>query len=136
MTDLERQINEISERMQPTIDDLELVARHEAKAKRAKLRRLALYSMLVLACFLGYVSHLMTYTAPGIIAVPGFQHGVAFCGVEYGVVAYTEDNEFWHDKERDITYVVNEGHINDEEVNNLVLTAQVECAKLAKEKKQ
>ena len=86
--------------------------------------------LLILVCFVAYVSHVITVDTPGIVAVPGYEHGVGFCGIEFGVALHAEEDHYWHDKRHDITYVVNAGHLEDEEVLQLVHKAEVYCANL------
>lgn len=69
----------------------------------------------------------------GIISVEGYEHGVAFCGEEFTMVAHSMNAHTWYDNVNDITFVVNSGHKQDKEVKELMDLATVECAKLKQE---
>jgi len=61
----------------------------------------------------------------GIVTLEDYGEAVAFCGYEY--VAFPSDAHVI--QEKDITYVINNGHVNDSEINELEELALVECAK-------
>ena len=66
------------------------------------------------------------FDTKGIVTVPYWSHGVAFCGEEYDAVVHKRDAHTWVDKYA--TYVVNAGHENDPEVKHLEFWAEKECA--------
>ena len=62
-----------------------------------------------------------------IVALEGYEHGVAFCGDEWLGIAHAADAHAWKDDVA--TYVVNEGHKEDPEVQQLVQLAKLQCCK-------
>jgi hypothetical protein len=65
----------------------------------------------------------------GIIILEGYEHGVGFCGKEYGTVLFSATDAVI--KMDDIaTYVINENHQNDPQVNELIALTHTECNKL------
>lgn len=63
----------------------------------------------------------------GIVILEGYEHGVGFCGQEYGAVLFSATDTVIKD---DIgTYVINKGHDNDPQVKELVALTHTECNK-------
>ena len=64
----------------------------------------------------------------GIVGLEGYAHGVAFCGDEFSWLIVKPTDESHYDKENNITYVINHGHGEDPEVEQLKDLATTECA--------
>lgn len=63
----------------------------------------------------------------GIVAVDGYEHGIALCqGYEDSPVDLHGDVHMWN--KDGIMYVINEGHLHDPQVNELINLATKECA--------
>ena len=62
----------------------------------------------------------------GIVAVEGYEHGVAFCEHHYHTIAHASDATTWADGTA--SYVVNKGHYDDPEVKKLIKLAHKHCA--------
>jgi hypothetical protein len=60
------------------------------------------------------------------VILEDYEHGVAFCG--HDVVFLDVESEVF--KRNDITYVINAGHLEDEEVLALTKKAEEVCASL------
>lgn len=61
----------------------------------------------------------------GIVTVPNWENGVAFCGKEYGAVVFTDEASF--EADGTATYVINKGHYNDPQVKILKWEAKASC---------
>ncbi len=86
------------------------------------MKKLIAVVLVVLVAFVTY----NVLNAKGIVTVPGYEHGVAFCQEEYSHVIHTNEGHFWADGTA--MYVVNNGHLNDPEVEELKAAAASECA--------
>jgi prepilin-type N-terminal cleavage/methylation domain-containing protein len=65
----------------------------------------------------------------GIVILEGYEHGIGFCGKEYGTVLFSATDAVI--KMDDVaTYVINENHQNDPQVNELIALTHTECNKL------
>lgn len=62
----------------------------------------------------------------GIITVPGWAHGVALCERKMSPATQQDEAKIWNDGMA--TYVVNLGHENDRQVQQLVRRAHEMCA--------
>ena len=63
----------------------------------------------------------------GIVAVEGYEHGVALCGNQMHDVVGVDEATVWADEYA--TYVINAGHEGDPEVVALQAAALIECSK-------
>lgn len=69
----------------------------------------------------------------GIIMLEGWEHGVALCqGDEPDEEMVTQEGEFHMWQKDGIMYTINYGHVDEVEVQMLVASAFLECAKLNK----
>jgi len=83
--------------------------------------------MLVVLAALAITLVLCSCDNKGIIALEGYEHGVAFCGSEFKSVAHAASAYAW--EEGRATYVVNKGHLHDPQVAELKALAEARCAK-------
>jgi hypothetical protein len=92
--------------------------------KKSEWKALGIVALICAAlCALWYQG----CNAEGIVALEGYEHGVAFCEEEYPIIIF--DTEEAHLKHEDgIFYVINKGHLDDPEVKQLVDLAEAECA--------
>ena len=86
--------------------------------------------MIVGIPFAMVVLFAMFFNPKGIVAIEGFEHGVALCekpgeGVQKEM--YMGGVTVWNNGHA--TFIVNEGHENDEEVKALEVAALIECSK-------
>ena len=94
-------------------------------------RRLTILLGLLVFTIIGSgILALINYTAPGIVAIEGYSHAVAICEFKDGRnhemeqvkdVMYT-----WVDQ--GVMYTVNWDHLDDQEVKQLEVKADSECA--------
>jgi hypothetical protein len=63
----------------------------------------------------------------GIVAIEGYEHGVAICGSGAAQESYLGAATLFQDEYA--TYVINKGHENDKEVAALRAAALIECSK-------
>lgn len=63
----------------------------------------------------------------GIVAIEGYEHGVAICGDEAAQEAYLDQATLFTDEYA--TYIINKGHESDPEVVALQAAALIECSK-------
>jgi len=85
-------------------------------------------------CLAAFVLMTVQCSNKGIVALKGFQHGVAFCGNEFSYVVHGKEDHAWYDKENNITYVINAGHLDDPEVKELEKLAETHCEELFSKK--
>jgi hypothetical protein len=96
--------------------------------KKNELKALGILAIILAAlCALWYQG----CNAKGIVSVPGYEHGVAFCENEYPTIIFDTDKA--HLKHEDgVFYVINKGHKDDPEVQQLEKAAKAECAQYLK----
>lgn len=89
---------------------------------------------IVVVAICGVLAVIITLNAfnshNGIIILDDYEHGVAFCQEEYTTVVYEVGATVFH--EGQALYVINKGHEEDPEVDDLKALAEVECTKLKK----
>lgn len=73
---------------------------------------------------------MLSASGEGIVILEGYEHGVALCKETNAAMVHSGDAHMWADGVA--MYTINEGHLNDPQVKELVKLAQVECAKLTK----
>lgn len=91
--------------------------------------------LFVFSLFVGFICYHLGNGAPGIIIVPGYEHGVALCEGEEGQneEMVTQEDEYHMWMEDGVLFTVNYGHLDDDEVQELVRWGKHECAALRKE---
>lgn len=91
------------------------------------IRKQYSYSLVAIVIMTGWLcfANWANRNDNGIITVPGYAHGVAFCGKEYGAVVSTDEATLWADGVA--TYVINAGHEKDKEVKVLEWEAKASC---------
>lgn len=94
------------------------------------IRAMVLLTILGLSVAAAGFSTVIIQEPKGVVALPGWEEGVAFCGEEYTWVVVGPKDHTWYDRVSNITYVINQGHANDEEANQLERLAERECAAL------
>lgn len=64
----------------------------------------------------------------GIVILDGYAHGVALCENRYSVIVHKEEASYFADGVA--SYVINHGHINDPQVDDLIKKAHKVCSNL------
>jgi len=93
-----------------------------------KAIKVTLYSLFLTGSFLAGVY--IPIWGEGIISIEGYRHAIALCGDESDSGMTPDKATVWVND--DITYIINSGHENDNEIKRLVRVSKVECEMLKK----